>query len=108
MRDRIGDLVRHGRGMFGLPLARRGAVTAALVAVALVISMSASAMTWSTTSTSGPGRSPALRLGHRYVLAHRRTPEPAMRMLARVIPVAAPAILMMVLLTREHPLPLHL
>jgi beta-glucosidase len=52
MRDRIGDLVRHGRGMFGLPLARRGAVTAALVAVALVISMSASAMTWSTTSTS--------------------------------------------------------
>ena len=52
MKDRIGDLVRHGRGMAGLPLARRGAVTAALVAVALMISMSASAMTWSTSSST--------------------------------------------------------
>jgi beta-glucosidase len=55
MRDRIGDLVRHGRSMPGLPpLARRGAVTAAVVAVALVIAMSASAMTSSTASASGP------------------------------------------------------
>jgi beta-glucosidase len=55
MKDRIGDLVRHGRSMPGLPLlARRGAVTAAVVAVALVIAMSASAMTWSTASASGP------------------------------------------------------
>ena len=53
MKDRIGDLARHGRRIAGLPpLARRGAVTAALVAVALVITMSASAMTWSTTSAS--------------------------------------------------------
>jgi beta-glucosidase len=53
MKDRIGDLARHGRRIAGWPpLARRGAVTAALVAVALVITMSASAMTWSTTSTT--------------------------------------------------------
>jgi len=38
--------------MADLPLARRGAVTAAVVAVALTAAMSASAMTWSTTSTS--------------------------------------------------------
>src|SRR5215472_5408170 len=52
MNDRIGDLVRYGRRMADLPLARRGAVTAAVVAVALTAAMSASAMTWSTTSTS--------------------------------------------------------
>jgi beta-glucosidase len=55
MKDRIGDLARHGRRVAGLPpLARRGAVTAVLVAVALVITMSASAMTWSTATTSAP------------------------------------------------------
>jgi beta-glucosidase len=53
MRDRIGDLVRNGRGMPGLPLlARRGAVTAAVLAVVLVIAGSASAMTSSGSSAS--------------------------------------------------------
>jgi beta-glucosidase len=54
MKDSIRDLVRQSRGIAGVPvLARRGPVTAAVVAIALVMAMAASAMTRTSAAASG-------------------------------------------------------
>jgi beta-glucosidase len=54
MRERIRDLVPHSRGMAGLsPLTRRGPVTAMVVTIALVISLSAFATTRTTAPAGG-------------------------------------------------------
>jgi beta-glucosidase len=67
MRDKIRDLARQRSGIAGLPaLARRGPVTITVVVIALMIAMSAAAMTRTTALASG---SPAYLNSHLPVTA---------------------------------------